>query len=197
MLYLKSLNPFFSGEDVIIILNEIYTQNHIIDVMVPSKPDIIEVNENNDMLKKYELHFDVWGLLLFLIVMAPNFIWFAIPAPNDILRSNSITETIDIAASVCQVLMIAALCFIRNRESKKLRKSSFLIIAAIFYLLYIASWIAYYGNIVNVIVILGLTVPPCLTFLFYAIDRKNWIALIPITIFTICHLIHGVENFII
>jgi hypothetical protein len=165
--------------------------------MVPSKPDIIEVNENNDMLKKYELHFDVWGLLLFLIVMAPNFIWFAIPAPNDILRSNSITETIDIAASVCQVLMIAALCFIRNRESKKLRKSSFLIIAAIFYLLYIASWIAYYGNIVNVIVILGLTVPPCLTFLFYAIDRKNWIALIPITIFTICHLIHGVENFII
>lgn len=45
------------------------------------------------MLKKYKLSFEVWGLLLFLIIMIPNFIWFAISAPNDILRANSITET--------------------------------------------------------------------------------------------------------
>lgn len=54
------------------------------------------------MLKKYKLSFDIWGLLLFLIVMIPNFIWFAVPAPNDILRADSITGTIDTAASVCQ-----------------------------------------------------------------------------------------------
>ena len=58
------------------------------------------------MLKNYKLSFEIWGLLLFLIVMIPNFIWFAI-------------------------------------------------------------------------------------------DRKNVIALIPISIFTICHLIYGVVNFII
>ena len=39
------------------------------------------------MLKNYKLSFEIWGLLLFLIVMIPNFIWFAIPAPNDILRA--------------------------------------------------------------------------------------------------------------
>lgn len=72
------------------------------------------------MLKKYKMNFEIWGLLLFLIVMLPNFIWFSIPAPNDILRSNSITETIDTIASICQVLMVVALCAFKNRDASKL-----------------------------------------------------------------------------
>lgn len=137
------------------------------------------------MLKRYKLGFEVYGLLLFLIVMIPNFIWFAIPAPNDILRAESITETVDTAASVCQILMIAALCIFRNRESKKLCITPLIIMEAVCYILYVASWIAYYNGITNAIVILGLTIPPCLTFLLFAIDRKNGIALIPILIFTL------------
>jgi len=149
------------------------------------------------MLKKYNLGFEIWGLMLFLIIMVPNFIWFAVPAPNDILRTNSITEMIDYVASACQVLMIAALCIFRNRESKKLCVTPFIIAVAGFSLLYFASWLVYYAGIVNTVVILGLTIPPCLAFLFFAIDRKNGIAIIPITVFTICHLIYGVVNFII
>lgn len=129
--------------------------------------------------------------------MIPNFIWFSIPAPNDILRAKSITETVDTIASLCQILMIVAICIFRNRESKKLYITPLIIMVAVCYLLYVASWIAYYNGMVNVIVILGLTIPPCLAFLFFAIDRKNGIALIPISIFTICHLIYGVVNFII
>ena len=37
-------------------------------------------------MKKYRFGFEPWGLLLFLVVMLPNLIWFAVPAPNDILR---------------------------------------------------------------------------------------------------------------
>ena len=148
------------------------------------------------MLKRYKLSFEICGLLLFLIVMIPNFIWFAIPAPNDILRTKSITETVDTVASVCQILMIVAICIFRNRESKKLCITPHIIMVAICYLLYVASWIAYYNGMANVIVILGLTIPPCLAFLFFAIDRQNGIALIPISIFTICHLVYGVVNFI-
>ncbi len=77
------------------------------------------------MLKRYKLCFEIWGLLLSLIVMIPNFIWFAIPAPNDILRAKSITEMVDTVASVCQILMFVAICIFRNRESKKLRISPF------------------------------------------------------------------------
>ena len=149
------------------------------------------------MLQKYKLSFEIWRLLLFLIIMIPNFIWFAIPAPNDILRAKSITEIIDAAASVCQVLMVIALCIFRNKESKKLCATPFIIISAGCCLLYFISWIVYYNGIVNAVVILGLTIPPCLAFLFFSIDRKNGIAIIPIFIFTICHLIYGVVNFIV
>lgn len=149
------------------------------------------------MLKKYKLSFEIWGLLLFLIIMTPNFIWFAIPAPNDVLRGKSITETIDTVAAVCQILMIAALCIFKNKKCGRRCATNFIIIVVICCLLYFFCWIVYYNGIVNAIVILGLTVSPCFAFLFFAMDRKNGIAFILISIFTICHLIYGVANFII
>lgn len=149
------------------------------------------------MLKKYRFSFDIWGLLLFLIIMIPNFIWFAVPAPNDVLRADSITGTLDTVASICQVLMIIILCVFRNRECKKISISPLIITVIICCLLYFISWVVYYIGVVNAVVILGLTIPPCLTFLVFAIDRKNKIAIIPISIFTVCHIIYGIVNFII
>ena len=148
-------------------------------------------------MKKYRIGLDIWGLLVFLIIMIPNLIWFAVPAPNDIYRGDSTTETVDAIASVCRVLMVAALCFLRNVESKKLRISPFIIMAAGCCLLYFASWIAYYAGIVNAFVILGLTIPPCLVFLLFSIDRKNGIAIILTLAFTVCHLIYAAVNFLI
>lgn len=54
------------------------------------------------------MSFDIYGLLLFLIIMIPN-IWFAVTAPNNVRRADSITEVVDAIASVCQVLMAIAL----------------------------------------------------------------------------------------
>lgn len=149
------------------------------------------------MLKKYKVGFDFIGLILFLIIMIPNFIWFTIPAPNDILRTDSVTATFDTIASVCQVLMIISLCVLINKGREKLSLSPLIIIAILCCLLYYGSWIIYYSGIVNATVILGLTVFPCLSFLFFAVDRKNIIAVIPISIFTMCHLIYGTMNFIV
>ncbi|MBQ3581185.1 MAG: hypothetical protein II975_09380 [Bacteroidales bacterium] len=42
----------------------------------------------------------------------------------------------------------------------------------------------------NPTVILLLTLPPCLAFIFYAISRRNMLALNPAVGFTICHLIY-------
>ena len=96
------------------------------------------------MLKKYKLSFDIWGLLLFLIIMIPNFIWFLYPAPNDVLRADSVTGGIDSIASVSQVLMVMVLCIFVNKERCKLRMSSLIIITLICGLLYFACWISYY-----------------------------------------------------
>ena len=149
------------------------------------------------MQKRYKLGFDVWGLLLFLIIMLPNFIWFAVPAPNDILRTDSNTKILDTVASVCQVWMVIVLCIIQNHQCKKLRMTPLVGITMICYLLYIVSWIAYYSGIVSSVVIWGLIIPPCVAFMVFAIDRKNWPAIIPISIFTVCHLVYGAVNFII
>ena len=151
----------------------------------------------NIMLKKYKMGFDVWGLIVFLIIMIPNFIWFAVPAPNDILRTESVTVVIDTIGSICQVLMIFALCVFINSERKKLSFTKTIIIMICFCVLYFASWVFYYCGITNAVIILGLTIPPCMAFLFFAIDRKNYISIFPISIFTICHFIYGVVNYII
>ena len=147
-------------------------------------------------MKKYKFGFDFSGLVLFLIVMIPNFIWFAVPAPNDILRVKSVTPVIDIIGSICQVLFVAALCVIINKERKKLRLSPLIVSSIIFLSLYFLGWLLYSIGISSSVVIILLTVPPCLVFILFALDRKNIIAVIPAVCFMICHLIYAMVNFI-
>ena len=149
------------------------------------------------MFKKYKLRFDIWGALLFLIIMIPNFIWFAVPAPNDILRQESITPLVDTIGSVCQIIFVAALCIVINKERDSIRISPLLISSAVCIGLYFLGWVLYYNGIVNPMVIIYLTLPPCVAFILFALDRKNFIALIPAACFTICHLIYGIANFIL
>ena len=147
------------------------------------------------MLNKYRFEFDVWGLILFLLVMLPNFIWFAVPAPNDVLRTESATAIIDVIASVCQVLTVACLCFVINQERSKLRFSPLVIAAVVCVVIYYIGWVLYYSGIVNAWVVLLLTVPPCLAFILFA-DRKNFPAVLFATGFAVCHLIFAIVNFI-
>lgn len=148
------------------------------------------------MLQKYRLGFDIWGLVIFLTVMLPNFIWFAVPAPNDVLRKESVTVIIDTVGSACQVLLIGLLCFIINRERSKLHFSPLIISAIICIILYFMGWVLYYNGITDLLVIIFLTLPPCLAFILFASDRKNIIAVVPAACFTVCHLIYGIVNFI-
>ena len=149
------------------------------------------------MLKKYKLGFDISGLVIFLIIMLPNFIWFAVPAPNDILRQESMTPIVDIIGSVCQIIFVASLCIVINKERDSIRISPLLISSAFCIGLYFLGWVLYYNGIVNPMVIICLTLPHCIAFIFFALDRKNIIAFIPAVCFTICHLIYGTVNFIL
>lgn len=148
-------------------------------------------------MKQYRFSFDICGLVLFLLVMLPNFIWFAVPAPDDILRAESATPFLDMIASVCQVLLVAALCAVVNQERNALGLTPLIRSCVGCGLLYYAGWILYYLGFTSPPVILLLTVPPCLAFLLFAADRKNFVAAVPAVIFTICHLIYGIVNFII
>ena len=147
-------------------------------------------------LSKYRFGFDVWGLILFLLVMLPNFIWFVVPAPNDVLRAESATPVVDMIASICQVLTVACLCFVINQERSKLRFSPLVIAAVICVVIYYIGWALYYSGIVNAWVFLLMTIPPCLAFILFAIDRKNLPAVLFAVGFAVCHLIFAIVNYI-
>lgn len=42
------------------------------------------------MSGQYQLRLELGGLLLFLLIMAPNCLWFAAPAPRDVLDRKSV-----------------------------------------------------------------------------------------------------------
>jgi hypothetical protein len=148
-------------------------------------------------LEKYRFGFDIWGLLLFLLIMFPNFIWFAVPAPNDVLRMDSTTPIIDTIASVCQVLMVACLCFIINKDRNKLRFSPWVIAATICVPVYYIGWALYYTGIANDSIIFMLTIPPCLAFILFATDRKNPPAVLFAIGFALCHFSFAIVNYLI
>ena len=149
------------------------------------------------MIKKYKFGFDIWGLLLFLIIMIPNFIWFTVPAPNDILRAESVTPVIDAIGSVLQIVFIATLCILVRVDIDKIEFSKMIIGTLIMVVGYFISWIVYYYGITNSLIIILLTILPCLAFTLYSIDRRNLFAFITIVLFTFCHIIYSFTNFII
>ena len=148
-------------------------------------------------IKNYRFGFDWAGLALFLAIMIPNFIWFAVPAPEDVLRSESVTGTVDRIGSVCQVLMVAGLCFITNRNDPGLKASGRTAGTAACILLYGICWLLYYLGKTGKAVLLGLAVFPCAAFLLYSWERKNYIAAVFAGAFSVCHLIYAFVNFVL
>lgn len=145
----------------------------------------------------YKLGFDLWGLALFLLIMLPNFLWSAVPAPRDILRRESVTPLIDTTGQVFQIIMAASLCGVVNTARSNPIKRGLAAGTAACVVLYLAGWAAYYAGIVNAAVVLTLCLAPCGAFLLLSLARKNAPALLAGACFTICHLIFAAVNFLI
>ncbi len=148
-------------------------------------------------IKSYKFGFNISAVVIFLLIMLPNIIWFFVPAQNDILRNESSTQVLDVFVTVFQIMMLAALCLIKNVNAHKIKISLFIILSATFGLFYYICWILYYSGVVHEVVLLGLCIFPCCSFLFYGIDRKNYIALVPISVFAVLHLISSIINFMV
>lgn len=149
------------------------------------------------LFKNYRLGIDPWAILLFLAVMLPNWIWFAYPAPNDILRSDSITPVLDSIASVCQALFLALLAFVQNQTAPKIRLSSALVLSLAWYILYLIAWGLYFCGILHSVLMILLCIAPCFAFGSYAMDRKNLPAGIPLLLFTALHFASTLINFVL
>ncbi|MGN1220418.1 MAG: hypothetical protein ACI4TU_05720 [Candidatus Cryptobacteroides sp.] len=100
------------------------------------------------IFKHYKFGFDIWAAVIFLAVMIPTIVWAFVPAPNDILRTESATPVVDAAASALQFLAIACLCVLINKDAGKVRLSPLVILPILCILTYYAGWAAYYCGII-------------------------------------------------
>ena len=149
------------------------------------------------MKQPFRFSFSPRGLALFLLVMLPNFFWFAVPAANDVLRRESGAPGLDAAASACQVLLAAALVFLKYPGAGPFPRRKALLWGAGGSLAgYYAAWGCYYLGFTGLPVILALALLPCLAFAFFALDRKNWAALSAAAAFAVFHGAASLLNFL-
>lgn len=150
------------------------------------------------MIKRLRFQFEPWGLGLFLLVMLPNFIWFAVPAPDDILRSGGAETAWDTAASVLQVLLTVSLCVLKNPSAERVSfRSPLFLISLLLCIGYWGIWVLYYAGIASPPILLLLCLLPCSTFLVFSLYRKNGCAAAFGMLFTLCHTVSTVLNFLI
>ena len=148
-------------------------------------------------VKEYQFGLNVFAIILFVLVMIPNLIWFFVPSQNDVLRNESVTKILDVFGSIFQVFTVAALCAFRNEKAGKLQISLLFITSLLCLLFYYVFWILYYCNYTHAAVLIGLSIFPCASFLLYGKKKKNYIALIPAFVFTVLHSVSTIINFII
>lgn len=146
------------------------------------------------MLRKYRMGFDIFALLLFLLIMLPTWLWAVFPAPVDILRAPSRTPVWDGVGMVCQIVFVFLLCTFLHEGRRGLAMEPMLFCCIMSTVLYYAGWGLYYAGVTAWPVILLMTLPPCLAFGFWALHQRCRIALIPIGGFMVCHLIGAVVN---
>lgn len=139
---------------------------------------------------KMKIGLDLRALALFLLVMAPNLLWFAVPAPSDVLRAASTTPALDAAAAVLQVLLALTLCGLVRRDAAPPNRR-LLRAALACLLLYYAGWGCYYAGVVRPAVLWTMTLAPCLSFLLFALARQNRPAAAAVSLFTVCHLLQS------
>ena len=148
------------------------------------------------LLRKYTMGFEGWALVLFAAVMLPNILWSFLPAPNDILRAESVTPLTDGIGSFCQMLMVFCLVGIRRTDREPVKPNGMICGCIGCVLVYWAAWGCYYAGIIHPFVLLCMTLGPCAAFILFSLERRNGIALVPAAIFTLCHLYFCLCNFL-
>ncbi|MGG5318239.1 hypothetical protein IGI49_004658 [Enterococcus sp. AZ071] len=147
-------------------------------------------------MNKYKLSFSLTGTLLFVCVMIPNIIWAYYPAQNDILRMTSVTPKLDTLTSVFQFVLIAIICTVKSTDNRVSHLKLILNAVMIFSITcYYGSWFAYYADSSHFIFVFLLSATPFLIFGCYIIKNRLYIALLPLILFSIGHILFAFSNF--
>lgn len=180
-----------SGNDNETVKNEIYDDTFLGKVKLFFK---------SFNIKNYKFSLNFGAILLFALLMLPNILWLFLSPENDALKQKSITPVIDIFAIVFQVVTLGMLCFSKNTVYGKVKISKLFFVSFFFLILYLSFWgintLPTRITSIRKFIYLCLAIYPCLAIFFYTLDRKNYISLLPLIIFTSLHLTSTIINFL-
>lgn len=146
------------------------------------------------MPQRCKIGLNLYGVLLFVAIMLPNVVWAFVPAEKDVLRAESVTPALDVAASVFQFLTVAAVAVIvyGTFKSGKIPFMIALIPAAAYYV----CWVVYYFATPCGALLVFMAVLPCLALILYAWFEKNYAGAAFGAVFMILHIVSTCLNFL-
>lgn len=127
------------------------------------------------------------GLIIFLLPMFPNFLFFTLKDPNNEMVINNNHLMVDIIEHGSQGLFAVLLIFIISKKEAPIL-SGYMIFISLFLLSYFVLWFIYFTVDANFTILMLMAVIPVIYFIIAEIWLHNLLAVVMTVIFGITHI---------
>ena len=149
-----------------------------------------------------KLSFSWVGLVVFALPMLINVIYAIFPPTGDVGQVKNVTKWVEVIENVSRIAYLILMTFLVNKDAPYYL-NVWLVLAAIFLILYYVVWIRYFIGERNVALLakpflfvpIPLAIFPVLYYLFAAIWVGNYPAAIVMIIFGAAHITVSVQSF--
>lgn len=149
-----------------------------------------------------KLSFSWVGLVVFALPMLINVIYAIFPPTGDVGQIKNVTKWVEVIENVSRIAYLILMTFLVNKDAPYYL-NVWLVLAAIFLILYYVVWIRYFIGERNVALLakpflfvpIPLAIFPVLYYLFAAIWVVNYPAAIVMIIFGAAHITVSVQSF--
>ncbi|WP_245647846.1 hypothetical protein [Paenibacillus borealis] len=135
--------------------------------------------------------------MLYALQLLPNLIWMLVPPANNVLtRNSSAYPVLNIIEGLFGVVTVILMVVLINKRDGT-NSSIYLRLAGLSLAAYYISWIFYYNGLVAPwLLILGIAFMPPLYFFLTGLWMKNYVLLVPCTIFGLTHILITCMNYL-
>ena len=149
-----------------------------------------------------KLSFSWVGLVVFALPMLINVIYAIFPPTGDVGQVKNVTKWVEVIENVSRIAYLILMTFLVNKDAPYYL-NVWLVLAAIFLILYYVVWIRYFIGKRDVALLaktflfvpIPLAIFPVLYYLFAAIWVGNYPAAIVMIIFGAAHITVSVQSF--
>lgn len=143
---------------------------------------------------KNHIGFSWKGLIIFLLPMLPNLLFFIYKDPNGVPSVANKHIILDIIEHSSQALFIVLLIFFVNKKTTPLF-CGYTFLMTILLISYCGLWVTYFTIGANYLMLILMAILPVIYFILAEIWLHNFIAIIPTVVFGIVHIIITYINY--